>query len=96
MLVGGGDSPALERYRLAKAKEAELKYMRDLGKWMSVDDIREGCGIITARIRCACEALQLQYGHGAYEIISEAIDDAEREINARFAEQPELPGLDAG
>ncbi len=94
MLAGDGDSPALERYRLAKAKEAELKYSRDLGKWMSLEDIREGCGVIAARIRGACESLQRQFGPGAREIMDEALEDAEREINVRFAEQEDLPGID--
>ena len=44
--IDGTHSPALERYRLARAEREELACERDLGKWIAVDDVHTGMSIL--------------------------------------------------
>ena len=98
-LMQGSGSPALERYREERATMARLDRLEREGSLIPRDLAREALGRIAAVLRGAGEALQQQFGTAAGEILYEALDDAQREIDRTFGddqdgdigEQPELP-----
>ncbi len=85
-LLVGGPSPALERYREERAKIARLDRLEREQLLLPRDEVREGLGRIAAILRGAGEALQREFGSAALDILSEAIDDAQREIVRCFGE----------
>ncbi len=84
MLGSGVPSPALERYREERAKLARLDRLERERVLVPRDEVREGLGRIAAIIRSAGEALQRQFGASAVDLLYEALDDAQREIDQRF------------
>ena len=82
----GDGSPALERYRAARADLAELDLEERRGDLV---DRREFQALLlrTAHIlRGLGESLQRQYGPDAQGLLDEAIDDVEREVQRHFAQ----------
>ena len=85
-LLAGGGSPALERYRegaretgpagAAGAPKSAAAAKRGPGSW----------GRIAAVLRAAGDALQRQFGAAAVEILYEALDDAQRELDQSLGE----------
>lgn len=86
LLAGGGNSPALERYREERAALARLDRLEREGRLLPRDEAREGMGRIAAILRGAGDALQRQFGAAAGEILHEALGDAQREIDRSFGE----------
>ena len=84
MLAGDSSSAALEDYRRERAKLARLERQEREGTLVQRDQVREGLGRIAAVLRVAGESLQRQYGAAAGQLLYEALDDAEREINRAF------------
>ena len=92
---GQPPSPALERYRAARADHAELDLEQRRGDLV---DRREFQALLlrTSHIlRGLGESLQRQYGPDAQGLLDESIDDVEREVQRHFA-QYEQEGDDAG
>jgi len=87
-LMLGGSSPALERYREERAALARLDRLERERQLLPRDKAREALGRIAALLRGAGETLQRQFGSGAVEILYEAIDDAQREIEQSFGGGP--------
>jgi len=77
-------TPALERYREERAALARLDRLERERMLVSRDEVREGLGRIAMILRGAGDSLQQQYGRGAVELLDEALDDAEREIERLF------------
>jgi hypothetical protein len=86
-LLAGGTSPALERYRLVRAKREEFNYERDLERWVDRELLNRALGVLAAVLRQAGEGLQRQYGPEAQNILDEAIDDAVERAIATFADE---------
>ena len=85
-LLVGPQSPALERYREARAEREELLVAQLRGDLV---DRREFQALLlrTAHILRGCgEALQRQFGPDAQGILDESIDDVEREVQRHFAQ----------
>lgn len=80
LLVSGGPSPALERYRDERARLAKLDRLEREGVLVPKDEVRLGLGRIAAILRTAGESLQQQYGQAAAEILHEALDEAAQSI----------------
>ena len=78
-------SPALERYREERAAIARLDRLERERQLMPRDQAREALGRIASIIRAAGDSLQRQFGAAAGEILYEALDDAQREIDHTFA-----------
>ena len=76
-LLADGDSPGLERYRLAKAKHAELDFEERQGTLID----KEKCRDILARwgvvIRKMGDRVSKRFGIEANRIVSEAIDECQ-------------------
>ncbi len=83
-LLQGSGSPALERYREERAALARLDRLEREQRLLPRDDVREVLGRIAAILRGAGDALQRQFGVAAVEILYEALDDANREIERSF------------
>jgi hypothetical protein len=86
LLAGGGNSPALERYREERAALARLDRLEREGQLLPRDQAKESLGRIAGIIRGAGDALQRQFGTAAVEILFEALTDAQREIDRSFGE----------
>jgi hypothetical protein len=83
-LLQGGGSPALERYREERAALARLDRLEREGALLPRDQVRQGLGRVAAIVRAAGDALQRQHGPAALELLYEALDDAQREIDRSF------------
>jgi len=83
LMVGSG-SPALERYRTERALLAKLDRLERQRKVLPRESVRAAMGRVAAVLRGAGEALARQYGGGAVDILHEALDDAQREIERSF------------
>ena len=86
LLQGGPASPALERYREERAILARLDRMEREGLLLPRDTVRQAMCRIAAILRGAGDALQRQCGAAAMEILYEALDDAQREMDRSFGE----------
>jgi hypothetical protein len=101
-LLSGGPSPALERYREERALLARLDRLGRQGQLLPRQQVRSALGRIASILRGAGESLQQQYGAAARELLDEALDDAEAEVERRFRgvesadpnEGPEDPGVE--
>jgi hypothetical protein len=76
-LLAIGDSPALERYRLGKAKMIEMDLAEREKATVQLDALREGFRPFASILRSAGERLARQYGNDAAAIYNEALEDAE-------------------
>jgi hypothetical protein len=85
-LLDGAPTPALERYREERAALARLDRLEREGKLVDRDDVRQSLGRIAGLIRAAGETLERQFGKAAADILSEALDDAAREIERQFGQ----------
>jgi hypothetical protein len=81
-LLAGGNSEALERYREAKADMAEMERDAQRGQLVPRHQLEPAFTAYAAAVRRAGEALQRQYGPGAADMLNEALDDAERAMQA--------------
>ena len=80
VLLQGSNSPALERYREERAELARLDRLERQRQLLPRDQMREALARIAGIIRGAGDTLQRQFGLPAVEILYEALDDAEREM----------------
>lgn len=89
VLLEGGSSPALERYREERALLARLDRLERQRRLLPRDELRESLGRIAAILRGAGDALQQQFGAAAVEILYEALDDAQGEIDRTLSDAKE-------
>lgn len=85
-LLQGAASPALERYREERAAIARLDRLERERQLVPRDEAREALGRIASILRGAGDTLQRHFGQDAVEILYEALDDAQREINRAFGD----------
>ena len=90
----GSGSPALERYREERAAMARLDRLAREGELLPRDEVREALGRIASIIRSVGDMLQRQHGNAALEILTEALDDAQRELDRCFGPQEDVPDVD--
>lgn len=76
-LLDDGDSPALERYRLAKAKHAELDYAEREKQLIDKEKCRDVLSQWGNVIRKMGDRVSRRFGVEANQIVSEAIDECE-------------------
>jgi hypothetical protein len=84
MMQGDSSSPALERYREERALIARLDRLERERVLVPRDKMREGLGRAASMLRAAGDTLQRQFGPAAGEILDEALDDVQREMNRLF------------
>jgi hypothetical protein len=95
LLGSGVPSPALERYREERAAIAKLDRLERERQLVRRDDVRTGLARIANILQAAGDLLAQHHGPAAAEIISEALSDAELEVDRWFGDEPppvtELP-----
>ena len=74
------DSPALERYRWARAEQEEMKASQMRGELVEIGDISDGLQLMASILRQAIETLQKQHGQDAADVLSDALDEVDTEI----------------
>jgi phage terminase Nu1 subunit (DNA packaging protein) len=74
MLVGGEDSPALERYRLARARLVEMELEQREKTHVAIAEIEPQLMRLGGLIRRAGETLARKYGNDAADVVNQAID----------------------
>ena len=79
-LMSGTDSPALERYRLARAQMVELELAERRGDLIRRDHLREGLARYARGVRATGDSLRRQFGKDAHDLLNEHLDDAERDV----------------
>ena len=77
-------SPALERYREERALMARLDRLEREQTLVPRHAVRNGLERIAVILRTAGDQLQREYGAEAMELLHEALDDAQREIDQLF------------
>lgn len=85
-MLAGGDSPGLERFRMARAKIAELDLQERELFLIPRDKVHDGLGRLATILRGAGESLQRQFGKEAQDIIDEALGDFDRERADTFGD----------
>lgn len=75
-----GSSPALERFRHARAGLAELELETRQGQFLSRDKVHECFGKVANLLRSAGEMLQRQFGADALGILNEALNEGCRAV----------------
>lgn len=79
-----GKSPALERFREKRAEKAEIELRQMERELVPVGQMREALARIAQGLRSATDQIQRQYGNGAAELLRDALEDAERDIEIMF------------
>lgn len=83
-LIKGSDSPALERYRLARAKMAERQLEEIQGHIIPRDKLRPALLQLAMILRRAGEIMQRSHGPGPAMLLDEALTEAEKSIAEMF------------
>jgi len=87
-LMQGVASPALEDYRRERATMAKLDRMEREDSLIPREQVRLALGRIASQLQAAGDGLQSRFGPAAVEILREALDEAEREIERFFGAEP--------
>lgn len=90
-LLTGGTSPALERYREERALLARLDRLERQGQLLDREQARSALARIATVLRGAGDSLQQQFGPAARDLLDEALDDAQTEIDRHFPHHPPDP-----
>lgn len=83
------DSPALERYRLARARLTELELERRRDSLVSVAQIQAAIGFLGEILREAGGQLRQRFGPDAQAVIVESLDEAEQVLRRSLDPHPE-------
>lgn len=84
--LGEGDSPALERFRLARAQQEEIKLEGMRGDFIAKEDAKTMLMEIAAIYKSANETLVREFGNAAGDVIADALDEAERRFLQRWGD----------
>jgi len=86
MDVPSADSPALERYRAAKARLAELAYEQACRTVLPVAEVRAAVTNMTGPLRRASEELGRRFGADAQKIVNDAISNYAAALRRQFTD----------
>ena len=96
LLLGGGDrSPALERYRSARADIAELDVQERRKVTVHIDLIRRATAFVVSAPKNAVDSLMKRFGNDAGEMVNEAVAEAVEQIKKVFSGLNGEPGATA-
>ncbi len=74
-MLAGGSSPALEQYRAAKARLAEMDVAKRKGELANVSDMEKSLGVLCDALRRGVEFVQRKFGNGPADPIRESVDN---------------------
>lgn len=84
--MAGPTSPAMERWREEKYRLARIERRQRERTLLPRGDIHSGLARVASVIRRAGDALQRQFGDDAAKILTNALDDAQHEIDRLFGD----------
>lgn len=84
LLSTGGDSPALERYRAARAAMAELDLKERQGELVARRFVLDHWNCIGGALRNFGVDLQRQFGRDAFDLWEQTLDECDRQLAERF------------
>ncbi len=82
--MSGESTPALERWREEKWRLARLERQRVEQSQLPRDEIHELLGRVAGILRAMGDRLQRRFGPEAYNMLTEALDDADRHVATYF------------
>jgi len=85
-IEAGGDWPALERYRAARADKAELEAAQLRGLLVEIDVVRPALAIAASIIRRGIDKLERRFGKEAHKTMMDAVDHAEAKMGSLIKE----------
>jgi len=74
-LLGGPDTPSLERLRLAQAEKVEMQNAATRRQLLPSSEVFQVFDLVANRLRRASEELTADYGAEAYKLLADAVDD---------------------
>lgn len=83
---GGGDSPGLERYRMARAAQEEIKLGEMRKQFIDRAETHARLMEIAGLIRGCGEQLQREYGEDALQILDQMLIDVEQKMDEWLAD----------
>ena len=86
LAADGTDSPALERYRAARAGLAELELHERVGRLIPRDEYRAAGTRLSSHIQAAGMDLQVKFGPEAHQILEERLDEFDRDLDEFIAQ----------
>ena len=95
-MLGGPVSPALERFREARASIAELDFLKRTGEVIDREQIHEVFSRIANVLRGAGEKLERDFGGDARAVFDTALDEAERVADGVFASAEDVDEASEG
>ncbi len=88
--MAGADSPALEQYRAAKARLAELDLAQRRRELLPVGELRQAHAVVSDTLRRAGESLGRMFGAAAQKILDDALTDGEHAVAAVLGVESEV------
>lgn len=85
-MLASGDSPALERYRMARAGQEEIKLQTMQGDFLPLTEIHAAFAVWADSMRRMQQQLQTECGARAGEIHEEAVLEMDAAFTLRFGE----------
>jgi hypothetical protein len=86
-IEGGSDSPGLERYRLARAEQEEIKLLKMRGEFLSREDVHLALAETSGVMKEAGEKVLRIGGNDLAEIINWAWDEVAKRIGKLFGDR---------
>lgn len=84
-MLAGASSPALERYRLARAQREELELAARRGELVDVDELLTWYEAeVAVPIRRSLEALQKHHSQAAADVVLRGLEAAEQSVTRRL------------
>lgn len=90
--LGGESSPALERFREARAALAEYDLQIRQGDLMKRADVHEGLSVAASILRRKVARLRKLFGEDAARILADAVEDMMKAIERLFGERDDSTG----
>lgn len=90
--MSGELSPALERWREEKYRLARLDRQERESTYLHVDTVHAGLSLMSGILRKLGESMQRHHGAEAHQLVDEAVDDWERELDRLFGDHDNSDG----
>ena len=91
--MSGESSPALERWREEKYRLARLERLRQEDSLLPRDKIHTGMAAMANILRHLGAPMQRQYGPAAHQLVTEALDDWQRELDSLYGTGDDIAAL---
>lgn len=80
-MLNGEESEGLERYRMARAQQEEIKLAEKRGQVVMVEGFMDCARVILAPFKRLAETFKRQQNHDVFSLVEEATSEVERGLN---------------